>query len=130
MSTEETLLEELRRLRADLRRDNTRRGREPVICTDSALEQMSRHPPMKESDLLAVEGFGEASVERYGAEFLRLTHRYAVSAAGGKGIDSETSRALRELQKRLVNLSRNNRLLFMPRTGTGISFDIGGMSGE
>lgn len=129
MGTEDRLLEELQALRASLRRDNAKRGREPPVCSDEALVRMSRHPPLKESDLLAVEGFSESSVDRYGAEFLRLTRRYAVAAAGGMGIDAETARALRELQKRLVNLSRNNRLLFMPRTGTGVSADAGELYG-
>lgn len=130
MSGEGELLEELREVRDRLRRDNAKKGREPVVCTDSALEQMARHPPMKETDLLAVDGFGNSSVSRYGADFLRITRRYAAKNAGGSGIDAETARALRELQKRLVNLSRSNRMLYMPRTGTGTSFDIGARSGS
>ncbi len=73
MGAEEKLLEELRGLRASLRRDNAKRGREPPICSDEALEQMARHPPLKESDLLALEGFSENSADRYDAEFLRIT---------------------------------------------------------
>ena len=129
MGAEEDLYAELCELRARIRRENAEKGREPPVCSDDALLQMSRHPPVKEADLLAVDGFSETSAEKYGAMFLRVTHRYAAAAAGGQGIDRETARALRELQKRLVNLSRGNRLLSMPRTGTGVSFDAGSFFG-
>lgn len=124
------ITEELLALRERLRSENTRRGRVPQVCTDAAIEQMASNPPSREADLLAIEGFGESAVDRYGAEFLRITRRYASASAGGQGTDSETARALREMQKRLVNLSKGNRMLFMPRTGTGVSFDIGNAFGE
>lgn len=76
-----------------------------------------------------MEGFGETSAEKYGADFLRVTRKYIAMSANGQGTDPETSRALKEMQKRLVNLSRGNRMLFMPRTGTGVSCDVGGRFG-
>lgn len=90
---------------------------------------MASKPPSREADLLAIDGFGESAAEKYGADFLRITRRYASASAGGSGTDSETARALREMQKRLVNLSKGNRMLFMPRTGTGVSYDIGSAFG-
>ncbi|AGI47320.1 HRDC domain protein [Thermoplasmatales archaeon BRNA1] len=125
MSLEEELKNELYCLRDDLRHKNRKQnGKEPMICSDEALTQMSQHIPVKEADLSAIDGIGDRFIENYGRDFLAVTRKYAVSAAKGSDINKSMDQTLRELQKKLVNISKGNRLLYMPRTSVKNSFDI------
>ena len=39
---------------------------------DATLKQMAEHRPKTESDLLSINGVGEAMLARYGTEFLEV----------------------------------------------------------
>ncbi|MDD4668735.1 MAG: HRDC domain-containing protein, partial [Candidatus Methanomethylophilus sp.] len=125
MSLEDDLYTELFDLRADLRQKNPySNGRLPLICSDEALREMAQRVPTKAEDFAAIEGVGQKFVEQYGEDFLQVTRKYAVTAAKGTGIDPDLARTLRELQKKLINISRGNRLLFQPKTSRKYSYDL------
>ncbi|MDD2626622.1 MAG: AAA domain-containing protein [Candidatus Methanomethylophilus sp.] len=125
MSLEDDLYTELFDLRADLRQKNPySNGRLPLICSDEALREMAQRVPTKAEDFAAIEGVGQKFVEQYGEDFLQVTSKYAVTAAKGTGIDPDLARTLRELQKKLINISRGNRLLFQPKTSRKYSYDL------
>ncbi|MBR2254712.1 MAG: HRDC domain-containing protein [Candidatus Methanomethylophilaceae archaeon] len=127
MAEEEQLLAELTSLRDSLRAGNPMaNGRLPQICSDEALVEMAQRVPHKAEDLAAIAGIGQRFVEQYGEAFLDITRRYALEAVKGSEIDPRAAEALRELEKKLINVSRSNRLLFQPRASRRNAFDLGG----
>ena len=124
MSLETELYNELYNLRENLRsKYKATTGQNTPICSDDALRIMAQRVPTKVEDFAAIEGVGSRFVEQYGEAFLAITKKYAVTAAKGSSIDRDLAQTLRELQKKLVNISKANRLLFQPKTGRKTSFD-------
>lgn len=124
MSLESELYNELYKLRENLRKQHIQsNGNEPRICGDEALQEMAKHIPTKLEDFTAIEGIGVRFVEQYGEDFLSVTKKYAVTAAKGSALDRRLAQTLRELQKKLVNISKGNRLLYHPKTGSKTTFD-------
>ncbi|MCL1810826.1 MAG: AAA domain-containing protein [Methanomassiliicoccaceae archaeon] len=125
MGLEDDLYLELVELREHIREDRTQStGRAPTVCTDEALREMAQRVPTKADDFAAIPGVGQRFVELYGDEFLSVTKKYAVTAAKGSNMDKEVAQTLRELQKKLVNISRNNRLLYLGKIYKKNAFDL------
>ncbi len=125
MGLEEQLYSELYELRERLREQGQRTtGRIPNVCSDEALKEMSQRIPTKLEDFIAIVGIGQRFIEVYGEEFLRITKKYAVTAAKGSGLEGETAKTLRELEKKLINISRGNRLLYQSRISKKNTFDL------
>ena len=126
MGLEDELYRELYELRESLREERRQGGRVQQICSDEALMEMARRMPAKAEDFSAIVGVGQRFVELYGEEFLAVTRGYAVRAAKGSGIgaESDAARTLRELEKKLINLNKSNRLLFQPKLSRRTAFDL------
>lgn len=125
MGLEDDLYSELVELREQIREDRTHStGRVPTVCSDEALREMAQRVPTKADDFAAIPGVGQRFVELYGDEFLSVTKKYAVTAARGSNMDPEVAQTLRELQKKLVNISRNNRLLYQGKIYRKTAFDL------
>ncbi len=125
MGLEDDLYEELYELREALREDRRgANGRIPTVCSDEALREMSRRVPVKVEDFSAIVGVGQRFVELYGEDFLSITRKYAITAANGSNIDEEAANTLRELEKKLININKSNRLLFQPRIIRKNTFDL------
>lgn len=125
MGLEDDIYSELYELRDRIRGDRTySNGRVPVVCSDEALREMSVRIPTKAEDFSAIVGVGQRFVEQYGDEFLGVTKKYAITAAGGFNMDKDLAQTLRELQKKLINISKNNRLLFQPKIYRKNAFDL------
>ncbi|MCL2296337.1 MAG: AAA domain-containing protein [Methanomassiliicoccaceae archaeon] len=125
MGLEDDLYSELVELREQIREDRTHStGRTPTICTDEALREMAQRVPTKAEDFAAIPGIGQRFVELYGDDFLCVTKKYAVTAAKGSNMDADVVKTLRELQKKLVNISRNNRLLYIGKLYRKTGFDL------
>ncbi len=100
--------------------EKERTGRTPVICPDESIDAMIRLLPKKASDFNSIPGVGPAFVENYGAEFLA-----ALNGKPTTGLVAEsTMETLRELSKKLININRNNRMLFMPRLSAKYAVDL------
>lgn len=125
MGLDNDIYSELYELRERLRRERTySNGREPVICDDDALHEIAVRIPTKLDDFQAIVGIGSRFVELYGEDFLELTRKYAITAAKGCNMDRDVAQTLRDLQKKLVNISRGNRLLFQPKITKKMAFDL------
>ncbi|MDR0523212.1 MAG: HRDC domain-containing protein [Candidatus Methanoplasma sp.] len=125
MGLEEDLYVELLELRDRIREERTlSNGRAPAVCSDEALREMAQRIPTKVEDFSAIMGVGQKFVEIYGEEFLAVTKKYAMTAAKGSNMDGELAQTLRELQKKLINISRSNRLLFQAKIYKKNAFDM------
>ena len=125
MGLEDDLYDELFELRENLRDERRQsNGRIPQICSDEALREMAQRVPTKTSDFSAIVGVGQRFVEQYGEDFLEVTRKYAITAANGSNIDAEAAQTLRELEKKLININKANRLLFQPKLSRKNAFDV------
>ncbi|MBE6528916.1 MAG: DUF4011 domain-containing protein [Thermoplasmata archaeon] len=125
MGLEEQLYEELYELRERLREEAQRStGRVPNVCSDDALREIAQRVPTKIEDFIAIVGIGQRFLEVYGEDFLKITKKYAVTAAKGSDLESETAKTLRELEKKLINISRGNRLLYQGKISAKNTFDL------
>ncbi|MDR3283131.1 MAG: HRDC domain-containing protein [Candidatus Methanoplasma sp.] len=130
MGLEDDLFTELAELREQIRSDRTlSNGRMPLVCPDDALREMAQRVPTKAEDFSAIAGVGQRFVELYGEEFLAVTKKYATTAAKGSNMDNELAQTLRELQKKLINISRGNRLLFQAKIYKKNAFDLTAIPG-
>ena len=113
-----SLYDELIALRDALREQSRSNGRPSRVCSDEACAEMARLRPLKVSDLTIIPGLGQAFRENFADDFLEVLNRHAVrdgTLTENVAMDRTVEFALQELEKKLVNISRNNRLLFMPR---------------
>ncbi len=125
MGLEDDLYGELYELRESLREERRlSNGRIPQICSDEALREMAQRVPTKAEDFSAIVGVGQRFVEQYGDDFLNVTRKYAITAANGSNIDAEAAKTLRELEKKLININKGNRLLFQPKISRKNAFDM------
>ncbi len=103
-------------------------GRSQRICSDEAISEIASVVPRKASDFGLIQGLGRMFIRNYAEEFLSVINSCSVE----NGTETENVRmrgevecTLQELEKKLVNISRSNRLLFMPRaTNSKEAFDL------
>ena len=127
--TQNGLLEALFELRQTIReREKKKGGRTPVVCPDDALREMVRLMPRKASDFYSIGGIGPAFVEHFADEFLLLLNNDGAPATGGTQSDVEAT--LRELSKKLINLNKSNRMLFLPKLSPKYAVDLYDASGR
>lgn len=125
MDAAKQLYDELITLRDNLRTiELSATGREPRICSDESVLEMAERIPTNNDDLRMIRGIGVTFIEKYGDSFLDITRRYARATANGIGISERSSGVLRELEKKLINISRGNRLLYTPRLSKSRTFDL------
>ena len=113
------------RLKAETRKTT---GRSQRICSDEAISEMSVIRPRRVSDFGLIQGLGKMFVRSYAQEFLSVLNAYSEETDGRTEevrMREEVECTLQELEKKLVNISRGNRLLFMPRaTNSKEAFDL------
>ena len=115
MEDSQGIFDELIGLRDALRKEHTVNGREPKICSDESLSDMAERLPAKKNDLLMIKGIGETFVEKYGESFLMITRKHIRTAAKSVPLDGASEIALKDLQKKLTNISKGNPLLYCPK---------------
>ena len=113
------------RLKDDAKRTT---GRSQRICSDEAIAEMAAVVPRKTSDFGLIPGLGRSFIRNYADDFLSVLNDFAAEngqESDGIRMREEVECALQELEKKLVNISRGNRLLFMPRaTNSKEAFDL------
>lgn len=106
-------------------KEGTSEARVPIVCTDDALFEMARILPQRKEDFLCVDGLGATFVEKYADKFLEVILRYKEnSAQQSQAISSSAHQTLKELEKKLVNINRRNRLLYMPKISNKYAYDL------
>lgn len=117
----EELYERLHELRETLREKEKNPG---GVCSDASLSELARLAPAEKSELLYIKGLGRAFYDKYGAAFMTVLNdfhrRNRVPLAE---IDGGVREVLKNLENRLVNISRRNRLLYMPKL-SGYAVDM------
>ena len=120
----EGLTEALTALRRRIKeREKQSTGRAPVICTDQSIREMVRLMPRKASDFYSIPDIGPAFVEKYAQDFLRVLAEYNGDGAGAH-MSLKVETTLRELSKKLININKNNRMLFLPRLSAKYAVDL------
>ncbi len=116
--------EELRTLRDALRREHTVNGRELKVCSDESLYDMAERLPAKKEDLLMIKGIGDTFAEKYGESFLLITRKYIRTAARSVPLTGASENALKDLQKKLTDISRGNPLLYCSKMSKSRMCDL------
>ena len=115
------LRDELRKLRQSLKeQEKLQTGRSPVICSDESIEEMIRLRPRKASDFYSIPGVGPAFIERYARSFLAVLN----NTGSNRSVNDSTVETLRELSKKLINMTKNNRMLYMPKLSSKYGVDL------
>jgi len=105
-------------------------GRAPVVCSDEALSEMTYLRPKKLSDLDGIPGIGKNFINNYGQQFIDVVLKYEETRAEKSvNISGDAANILKELEKKLVNINRKNRLLYMPKLANKYAYDLF-LSGE
>ena len=122
----EELFEELLDLRQRLKeREKRATGRTPVICSEDSVREIVRLLPRKPSDFFSIPGIGPAFVENYAQAFLNVLNEYNGNDEGAEiPVSKNTEETLRELSKKLININRNNRMLFLPKLSPKYAVDL------
>ncbi|GHV00453.1 hypothetical protein FACS1894211_07790 [Clostridia bacterium] len=131
MDANQLLYKELYWLREGLKeRGRAADGRTPAVCTNEALSEIARLRPKTREEFRCVRGISAAFTEKYADAFLKVILKHVKRGAPAvKSLTKNTREVLKELEKKLININRRNRLLYMaklyPKYGCDL-FDSGG----
>ncbi len=124
IAVNESLIVQLTDLRRRLKeREKRNTGRTPVICTDRSIREIAELMPRKASDFYSISDIGPAFVEKYANDFLLVLSEYNGENAGTH-ISNKVEKTLRELSKKLININKNNRMLFLPKLSPKYAVDL------
>lgn len=116
------LYDKLHKYRESLRIKEGKRTPTAVIA-DGPLENLARAKPTSLDDMLKVAGIGKAFVAKYGEGFLQVIMS-DLKPMKLTMMRKEAADTLKNLQARLTNVNRRNRMLYLPRTATGRAIDL------
>ncbi|MCL2374920.1 MAG: DUF4011 domain-containing protein, partial [Firmicutes bacterium] len=119
-----TLLEELTQLRNSIRAKGGTDGKALQVCTDPALAELARLKPKQQKELLYIKGLGKTFAEKYGEQFLAVIAKHTSKGVKSSMLCPEVKETLKNLENRLVNINKRNRLLYMPKISRGTSADL------
>ncbi len=104
-------------------RDRENRHTPSAVIADEPLKALSRLKPTTLDDMLKVGGIGKSFVTKYGEGFLNviLSEQKPQKL---KIMRSEVKDTLKNLQARLTNLNRRNRMLYLPKPVSGRAIDL------
>lgn len=111
------LYEKLLQKRSQLKIMFVENGRTPVICSDQALYELAVAAPRTKEDMANVNGLGEGFVQKYGDYFMEVLDEYHKQKVAVVPMTEKTRNTLKNLETRLVNISRKNNLLYMGKLG-------------
>lgn len=108
------LQENLEELREKIKAEERASGaRASAVCSDNAISEMVKVLPREESDFFAIEGLGKTFFDKYSARFLKVINEYIKAQAKVFKANNEVVNTLKELEKKLVNLNKSNKLLYI-----------------
>jgi very-short-patch-repair endonuclease len=127
MEENTALYEELVKLRQHIK-DSSEKGRIPVVCNDETLKSIAALVPLKVSDFERIPGIGKSFIDNYAEQFIRVINRYERTVQGSGftkvSINKSVLETLKELEKKLVNISRRNPLLFLTKLYSKSAVDL------
>ena len=115
-------MEKLTAYRAELR-DREDKHTPTAVIADVPLKNLADAAPTTLDDMLKVNGIGKAFVTKYGAGFLDviLGEQKPMKLSMMR---KESRATLKNLQSRLTNVNRRNRMLYCPKTAAGKAIDL------
>lgn len=121
----EELLSELTAKRDEIRERTAADGRRSPVCSDEAVSELVRLRPRTKEELTYVPGLGKVFAEKYGEEFLSIldSYREAEETDSERMLPAVRER-LKNLENRLINVNRRNRLLYMPKISGKYALDL------
>lgn len=118
------LYNKLCKVRQELRDKYAKVGKPPVICHDEELISIAELKPRAKEELLYINGLGQAFMEKYGDDFIKVIEDYYRSLNTHEAIDNDIRDTLKNYEKRLVNINKRNRLLYSGKLYQHSSFDL------
>ncbi len=109
-------------------RNRENRHTPTAVVADEPLKKLAALKPTTREDLLKISGIGNAFVNKYGDGFLNviLSESKPVKLTMMR---KEVRDTLKNLQSRLTNVNRRNRMLYLPKPAPGRALDIGCVDG-
>lgn len=126
MAINQKLYQDLFYLRQQLKMQGQHKtGKMPLVCNDDALESIAEMCPKKVDDLKGIPGVGNVFIENYGEKFIEVVHKHVtVETEKTINLGNNATSILKELEKKLVNINRRNRLLYMPKLASKYGYDL------
>lgn len=94
------------------------------ICSDNILQVIAKVMPTNKTDLLKIPSLSPDFVSDYGKEFIECVVDYTKKNNISISKDSSLVNTLKELEKKLVNLNRRNRLLYSNSLASKYGIDL------
>ncbi len=105
-------------------------GKKPEICSDRSLTEMSLSMPMGPDQIELINGLDEKFIDVYSSAFLEIIQRHHSKNENGTRMEAKTANILRELEKKLVNINKRNRMLYQGSLSKNLTFDLSGIIGK
>ena len=125
MDKNKELLSRLYKLREELK-EKTRHleGRASIICTDDALVEIVKYKPRRVVDFEKIKGIGKAFIENYASDFLNVILSFDPESSKKKAMSKNVINTMKELEKKLVNINKKNRLLSLNKISKRFTYDM------
>lgn len=104
-------------------RDREDKHTPTAVISDEALKSLARSKPTELDDLLKIKGIGKVFVQKYGLGFLNIILEDAKPVKLTM-MRKEVAETLKNLQARLTNLNRRNRMLYLTKSVSGRAIDL------
>lgn len=124
--TKQELYEELVKVRNSLKKKFVSAEKAPAICSDDTLKRIAAAAPTRGEDLQCIPGVGKTFVEKYGAYFMEPLEKFHKESAANAKITDDVRKTLKNLENRLVNINKRNRLLYMGKIYEKYAYDLHG----
>ena len=114
---------ELLKTRNNIRTKYASGGRTPNVCSDDSIYEMATLVPKNKEEFLNIKGIGPSFVEKYGNTFMKVINKFSEKIETSI-LSKDIKSTLKNLESRLVNISKNNRLLYLGKIYPKYAFDL------
>lgn len=99
-------------------------GRTPVICSDASLYELARLAPKNKKEMEFIAGLGSTFIDKYGDDFLVILSYHYNIKINQNSLPNNYKTILKNLEGRLVNINKRNRLLYLNRLYNKYAIDL------
>ena len=95
----------------------------PIICSDDSIKLLVKYKPTKLEDLSNICGIGESFIKNYGELFIEKIKKF-ISSDNNIEISNEEKQLLKMLENRLININKQNKLLYNGKINKNANIDV------
>lgn len=97
-------------------------GNRPSVCSEETLDLISKYAPTSIDELKNIKGIGETFIEKYGSIFINKI----IECTDKSKVDltPEQLKLLNQLENRLVEINKKNRLLYSGKINKDFGVDV------